>query len=100
MGLDGLDFGFLWVGILDSNGVWVEFGLVGWVGMVGSGGGVVGSGLFGCFCYGFAWFLVGFVLFVCFFYFYFYFLFFLGFLVLVRFWWVEGSGGVVVIVCF
>ena len=24
MGLDGLDFGFLWVGILDSNGIWVE----------------------------------------------------------------------------
>ena len=70
MGLDGLDFIFLWVGILDSYGVWVGFGLVGWVGVegsgggvVGSGGGVVGSGLFGCFCYGFAGFLVGFVLF-------------------------------------
>ena len=70
MGLDGLDFGLLWVGILDSNGVWVEFGLVGWVGVVGSGGGVVGNGLFGCFCYGFAWFLVGFVLFVCLFFFF------------------------------
>ena len=87
MGLDGLDFGFLWVGILDSNGVWVEFGLVGWVGVVGSGGGVVGSGLFGCFCHGFAWFLVGFVLFlfclfVCFFF--------------VFFFWVFGSGGIFV----
>ena len=36
--------------------------MVGWVGMVGNGGGVVGSGLFGCFCYGFARFLVGFIL--------------------------------------
>ena len=49
MGLDGLDFGFLRVGVLDSDGIWVGFGLVGWIG-------VVGSGLFGCFCYGFAWF--------------------------------------------
>ena len=88
MGLDGLDFGFLWVGILDSIGVWVGFGLVGWVGVVGSGGSVVGSGLYGCFCYEFAGFLVGFVLFLIF-----------GFLVLVGFWWAEGSGGVVVIVC-
>ena len=62
MGLDGLDFGFLWIGILDSDGVWAGFGLVGWVGVVGNGGGVVGSGLFGCFCYGFARFLVGFIL--------------------------------------
>ena len=59
----GWIFGFLWIGILDSNGVWVGFGLVGWVGVVGSDGSVVGSGLFGCFCYGFAGFLVGFVLF-------------------------------------
>ena len=85
MGLDGLDFRFLWVGILDSYGVWVGFGLVGWVGVegsgggvVGSGGGVVGSGLFGCFCYGFGGFF-----------------FFFGFLVLLGFWWVEGNGGVV-----
>ena len=62
MGLDGLDFGFLRIGILDSDGVWAGFGLVGWVGVVGNGGGVVGSGLFGCFCYGFARFLVGFIL--------------------------------------
>ena len=54
------------------------FGLVGWIGMVG-------SGLFGCFCYGFAWFLVGFV----FVFFVFFSFFFFGFLVLV------GSGGVV-----
>ena len=47
LGLNGLDFGFLWVGILDSNGVWVGFGLVGWIG-------VVDSGLFGCSCYWFA----------------------------------------------
>ena len=38
--------------------------MVGWVGVVGNGGcGVVGSGLFGCFCYGFAGFLVGFFFF-------------------------------------
>ena len=42
MGLVRLDFGFLWIGILDSDGVWVGFGLIGWVGMVGNGGGVVG----------------------------------------------------------
>ena len=99
MGLDGLDFGFLWVGILDFDGVWVGFGLVGslgWVGMVGNGGGVVGNGLFGCFCYrvcwGFGGYLVGFV----FLFFYF------GFFVPVGFWWAEGNGGVVdmvVIVC-
>ena len=47
-----MDFGFLWVG----DGVWVGFGLVGWVGVVGSGGGMVGSGLFSCFYYGFAGF--------------------------------------------
>ena len=46
--------------------------------MVGIGGGVVSSGLFGCFYYGFAGFLVGFVLF-CFFVF-----------------WVFGSGGILV----
>ena len=73
---------WVWMGwILDSYGLvfWIlmGFGLVGWIG-------VVGSGLFGCFCYGFAWFLVGFV-----FVFLFFSLFFFGFLVLV------GSGGVV-----
>ena len=51
----GWIFGFLWIGILDSNEVWVGFGLVGWVG-------VVGNGFFGCFCYGFVGFLVGFFL--------------------------------------
>ena len=66
---------WVWMGwILDSFGLvfWIlmGFGLVGWIG-------VVGSGLFGCFCYGFAWFLVGFVL-------VFFFFFFLGF----WFWWV------------
>ena len=55
----GWIFGFLWIGILDSNEVWVGFGLVGWVG-------VVGNGLFGCFCYGLVGFLVGFVLFFLF----------------------------------
>ena len=55
----GWIFGFLWIGIWDSYGVWVGFGLVGWVG-------VVGNGFFGCFCYGFVGFLVGFVLFFLF----------------------------------
>ena len=65
---------WVWMGwVLDSDGVWVGFGLVGWVGVVGNGGSVVGSGLFGCFCYGFVGFLVGFVLFFLF--------------------WVFGSGG-------
>ena len=70
MGLVGLDFGFLWIGILDSDGVWVGFGLIGWVGMVGNGGGVVG-----CLVV-FAMGLLGFG---------FFFFFFLG--------WVFGSGG-------
>ena len=72
------------------DGVCVGFGLVGslgWVGMVGSGGGLVGNRLFGCFCYRlFAGVLVGFFF----------------FLVLVGFWWAKGNGGVVdmvVIVC-
>ena len=69
---------------MDSYGVWAGFGLVGWIGIGGSGGGVVGSGLFGCFCYGFAGF--------CFAIFFF---FFFGFLVPLGFWWVEGSDGVV-----
>ena len=74
-------FGFLVPVGLVSKGQW-------WRG--GHGGGVVGSGLFGCFCYGFAGFLVGFVLFF--------------FFLILGFWfrWVwsaEGSGGVVVIVC-
>ena len=68
---------WVWMGwILDSYGLvfWIlmGFGLVGWIG-------VVGSGLFGCFCYGFAWFLVGFV----FVFLFFFSLFFLGF----WFWW-------------
>ena len=53
-----LPFGFEWVGfwipmgwVLDFDGVWVGFGLVGWVGMVA-------SGLFGCFCYEFVGCLV------------------------------------------
>ena len=49
--------------------------------MVDCGGGMVGSGLFGCFCYGFVGFLVGFVLFFVFCYFFLDF----GFLVLVGF---------------
>ena len=70
---------WVWMGwILDSYWLvfWIlmGFGLVGWIG-------VVGSGLFGCFCYGFAWFLVGFVL-----DFFFFFLFSFSF-------WVFGSGG-------
>ena len=67
LGLDGLDFGFLWVGILDFDGVWVGFGLVGslgLVGMVGNGGGVVGNGLFGCFCYLVCWGFGGFCFFI------------------------------------
>ena len=76
MGLDGLDFGFLWVGVLDSNGVWV-----GWLDWRG-GQWVVWLFLlwvclvFGGFCFGF-------------FFSFFFFLFLFGFLVLV------GSGGVV-----
>jgi len=41
---------------LGSDGL--DFELVGLVGVVSSGCGVVGSGLFGCFCYGFVGFLV------------------------------------------
>ena len=40
--------------LLGLDGVCVGFGLVGslgWVGIVGSGGGLVGNRLFGCFCY-------------------------------------------------
>ena len=44
---------------------WIWIGWLGW--RVGCGGGMVGSGLFGCFCYGFVGFLVG--CFVFFFYF-------------------------------
>ena len=46
MGLDGLDFGFLCIGILDSNGFVLDLDwLVGLACMVGSSGGVLGSGL-------------------------------------------------------
>ena len=95
MGLDGLDFGFLWVGILDSNGIWVELdwlvGLAWWAVVVVWW--VVGClVVFAMGLLGFWWVLFCFC-FVCLF------VFFFWFLVLVGFWWVEGSGGVVVIVC-
>ena len=72
------------------DGVCVGFGLVGslgWVGMVGSGGGLVGNRLFGCFCYRFVGVLVGF------FFFFFGVFGFGGILVGGGQWWCGGHGG-------
>ena len=57
LGSNGLDFGFRWVGFWILMGFGLDLNWFVWLGW--RVGGMVASGLFGCFCYEFAGFFVG-----------------------------------------